>query len=149
MKKALQKGFTLIELIIVIAIIAILAALAIPQYQNYVARSQVSRVMSETSDVRTIVEICLQNSKTAAECELNWTHSNLISGSSSTVENTGQKGLTVQPYGNETVITAEFGNNAASILNKKKLQWKRTGEGAWTCQTDVDNKFLPANCHAL
>ena len=42
-----QKGFTLIELMIVIAIIGILAAIAIPQYQNYIARSQVTRAMGE------------------------------------------------------------------------------------------------------
>src|SRR5690606_4326027 len=82
MKKA-QQGFTLIELMIVVAIIGILAAVAIPQYQNYVARSQVARVMSETSSLRTAVETCILDGKTVigdaeGECVLGWTTSNLL-----------------------------------------------------------------------
>src|SRR5690554_5147022 len=55
MKKG-QQGFTLIELMIVVAIIGILAAVAIPQYQDYTARSQVTRVVGEVSAIRTAVE---------------------------------------------------------------------------------------------
>ncbi|MDO5090554.1 MAG: pilin [Cardiobacteriaceae bacterium] len=146
MKKTVQKGFTLIELMIVVAIIAILAAIAIPQYQNYVARSQVSRVMSETADVRTTVEICLHFSKADTECELNWTRSNLLAGS--TAKTTGQSGLTIAPYGKETIIKAVFGNNSTGLLHTKELQWKRSPEGSWSCHTNVDSKFRPSGCAA-
>ena len=64
MKAQVQKGFTLIELMIVVAIIGILAAIAIPQYQNYVSKSQVSRVMSETGSLRTPAETCILDGKT-------------------------------------------------------------------------------------
>ncbi|MFP3457949.1 pilin, partial [Psychrobacter sp. SIMBA_152] len=71
-------GFTLIELMIVVAIIGILAAIAIPQYQNYIAKSQVSRAMGETSAIKTSVESCLNEGKVAAgECALGMTDSNI------------------------------------------------------------------------
>ena len=146
MKAAMQKGFTLIELMIVVAIIGILAAIAIPQYQNYIARSQVSRVMSETSAVRTAVETCLLDGLTAADCNIGWTNSNLIG--QSTAAAPGQDGLTITypASGGVASIVATFGGNAATALKDKTLTWARSDQGSWTCATTVDKKFAPAGC---
>ena len=64
--KSLQKGFTLIELMIVIAIIGILAAIAIPAYQNYTIRAQVSEGLSLAGGIETAFDECYANKGTAA-----------------------------------------------------------------------------------
>lgn len=56
-----QKGFTLIELMIVVAIIGILAAVAIPAYQDYTIKAKVSNVVSSLSSVKTAVSLCIQD----------------------------------------------------------------------------------------
>ena len=150
-----QKGFTLIELMIVVAIIGILAAIAIPQYQNYIAKSQVSRVMSETGSLKTVLETCILDGKTAAQCELGWTNSNLLAATAaagtSTAAATGQTGLTIAYPENGTsnaTITGAFGGNAAKTLAGSTLTWTRTPAGAWSCGTNVAAKFAPAGCAA-
>ena len=55
-----QKGFTLIELMIVVAIIGILAAVAIPAYQNYTLKARFTEVINSTAPMKTAVEICVQ-----------------------------------------------------------------------------------------
>ena len=141
-----QKGFTLIELMIVVAIIGILAAIAIPQYQNYIAKSQVSRVMAETGALKTVIETCILDGKTAGQCELGWTNSNLLG---STAAATGQTGLTIGYPASGTAnatIVGKFGGSAAIRLKDATLTWTRTAEGAWSCATTVEDKFKPAGC---
>ena len=67
----MQKGFTLIELMIVVAIIGILAAVAIPAYQSYTLKAKFTEVVLATSNLKTQVEMCAQNLGAVTDCDGN------------------------------------------------------------------------------
>ena len=146
-----QKGFTLIELMIVIAIIGILAAIAIPQYQNYIAKSQVSRVMGETGALKTAYEDCLNTGKTAiGTCDMGFTGSDIASLSEpvTSTAGTAPSPLNTKALATNGTIVATFAGNAAATLKSAsaKVTWSRTDAGTWSCTTTADSKYAPAGC---
>ena len=137
-----QQGFTLIELMIVVAIIGILAAVAIPQYQNYVAKSQVSRVMLEVGELRTAVETCLLEGVSEEDCDYGWYRSNLLGAKNL------QDSAMVSTFNADSSATlqATFGGDSAAAISTKTLTWSRDASGSWSCDTTVDDKYKPRGC---
>lgn len=153
--KTMQKGFTLIELMIVVAIIGILAAIAIPQYQNYVTKSQVTRGIGELGAYKTIVDLCLTDSK---ECTFSVPNSSLFGADTVPTEQKSANGgivITFERATGASTIVGTFGSGASGALNGSAITWTRTaydqaGAGTWTCSAAkaIDNKFLPTSCPA-
>ncbi|WP_217351510.1 prepilin-type N-terminal cleavage/methylation domain-containing protein [Aquisalimonas sp. 2447] len=148
-----QKGFTLIELMIVVAIIGILAAIAIPQYQNYVARAQFSEAHNLLSGASTTVqERWVQGGEDAFD-EINQDELANNLG----VQMLGQHGVidNFEMDGDNPRIIYRFGagfdgegTEASPRLDGDVVRYTYDDEaGTWECTTDVSSEYV-SNCES-
>ena len=133
--KAIQKGFTLIELMIVVAIIGILAAVALPAYQDYTIRAKVSELILAASAFRTAV-----TEKYQADSSLP------VSGVGLTVTVSGK--ITAGTVTNDGSITIQGSSLATSVGTAVTITVTPSISGntlVWSC-IGTPAKFMPATC---
>lgn len=139
--KMMQKGFTLIELMIVVAIIAILAAIAIPAYQDYTIRAQISDGLSLASGSKTAIAEFYQNRG-------RYPSTNASAGVATSLSIRGNF-VSFANIAGSGVITVTYGFDANTKIRSSTVQLVPTDRGGsteWDCTSGIADRYLPTQC---
>ena len=172
MLRTMQKGFTLIELMIVVAIIGILAAVALPAYQDYTKRAKMSEVVLAASACRTAITEASQTGLSAVLAAadgfgcgeggavgskvsqyvrtISTSTAGVITVTADSIDaaNIDARTIKLQPYSTGEMASGDISVAADFVTgtNKPVKGWKCGPFG--TAATDIAIKYLPASCRA-
>jgi type IV pilus assembly protein PilA len=138
---ARQSGFTLIELMIVVAIIAILAAIAIPAYQDYTIRTQVSEGLSLVAGTKVAIAEFYQTRGRfpGSNVSANVALSQSIRGNFVTRANVSGNGIVTITYGHDA-------NQKITSSTVQLVPTDRGGSSEWDCTSSIADRYLPTQC---
>ncbi|WP_165680737.1 pilin [Metapseudomonas otitidis] len=139
-----QKGFTLIELMIVVAIIGILAAIAIPAYRNYIARSEANTGLQAIAPLKTAVEDAFARGVAGGSLS-----SLGLLGTTSSASPLGTIAANFAADGSGT-LTFTFDNQASPALKQPSAAihtLRRSTDGSWVCTSTANPDFRPRGCN--
>jgi type IV pilus assembly protein PilA len=146
MKKQMQQGFTLIELMIVVAIIGILAAIAIPAYQDYIARSQVSEAFGMSSGAKTAIAEYAQINGVYPGAATDPTNAELAVGGTfadlAVAADTGITTITMKGAGD---VNARVAACTITLTPPQDLTANLTNF-EFACTSTCQQKYLPKSC---
>jgi type IV pilus assembly protein PilA len=135
--KTMQKGFTLIELMIVVAIIGILAAVALPAYQDYTIRAKVSEGVIQASAAKaTVAENFAQDAASTTGCA--GTNTGTAIGMTTLSCTDGTAGT--------ATVSVSVVADAANTITFDLVGTAANGGVTWACNNPSDQKFVPAEC---